>query len=340
LVDLDGDGHIDLLSGSWPGEIFFFKGDPKRAFAPPVKLKNKLGKTINIDGGRRPDSGNYLLIAGDAQFESTPKGQVIIYEGERIEVPEGKQAGITGTASTVHAVDWNGDGKLDLLVGNIGGGVYLVPNEGDAKSFAFGKEEKLQAAGKAISAPGGDAGPFAADWDGDGKLDLLVGAGDGSVWLYRNLGKGKLPELAVGVQLVPPGKTSYGADVPKEPRRGTRAKVCAADWNGDGKLDLLVGDYATQKPNLPEPTPEEKAEHDKLRKELQTVQKRWSELYEQIYGTKRLKEKEKREPLEKEMRTVRERMQELHKRLPRESETHGWIWLFVRQTAEAKAEQR
>ena len=27
-----------------------------------------------------------------------------------------------------------------------------------------------------------------------------------------------------------------------------RAKVCVADWNGDGRLDLLVGDFATQKP--------------------------------------------------------------------------------------------
>lgn len=114
-MDLDGDGHIDLLSGSWPGEIFFFKGGPKRTFAAPVKLKDKFGKTINIDGGLNKDTPNYILVAGDAQFETTAKGTVIIYEGDRIEVPEGKEAGITGTASTVHPVDWNGDGKLDLL---------------------------------------------------------------------------------------------------------------------------------------------------------------------------------------------------------------------------------
>ena len=56
-----------------------------------------------------------ILIAGDAQFEKNDKGTtVIVYEGERIEVPEGKQAGITGTASAVHAADWDGDGELDL----------------------------------------------------------------------------------------------------------------------------------------------------------------------------------------------------------------------------------
>jgi hypothetical protein len=216
---------MDLLSGSWPGEIFFFKGGAKRAFAAPVKLKNKFGKAINVDGGRRPDAGNHIFIAGDATFESSPNGgHVIVYEGERIEVPEGKQAGITGTASVVHAVDWNGDGKLDVLVGNINGGVYFLPNEGEVGAVALGKEQPLSAGGIRINAAGGDAGPFAADWDADGKLDLLVGCGDGSVWFYRNTNKGDIPILAAGIQLVPPGHSGYGADSPNEPRRGTRAK--------------------------------------------------------------------------------------------------------------------
>ena len=47
-MDLDGDGHIDLISGSWPGEIFFFRGGPKRTFAAPVKLTRKITSTIGI----------------------------------------------------------------------------------------------------------------------------------------------------------------------------------------------------------------------------------------------------------------------------------------------------
>ena len=336
-MDLDGDGIPDLISGSWPGEIFFFKGKGKGRFEAPVKLKDKNGKTINIGGGRR-DTGDMILVAGDADFEKTDKGTVIVYEGERIEVPEGKEAGITGTASAVHAVDWNGDGTIDLLVGDIGGKVYLVPNEGTLTRYAFGKERQLLAGGKPLQVDG-DAGPFACDWDGDGKLDLLVGSGDGSVWFYRNVGKGKEPELAAGLQLVPPGDALHGADAPKEPRRGIRAKVCAVDWDGDGRLDLLVGDYTRQKADRPEPSAAEKAEQDKLRKELETVRQRFSELIEKVHGPSRAKDKAEREKVEKEFQEVMERMRGLQEKLPPEYETHGWVWLYRRKPAEARADR-
>jgi hypothetical protein len=195
LVDLDGDGIPDLISGSWPGELFFFKGKGKGAFEAPVKLKDKNGKTINVGGGVRKDGGDMILIAGDATFEKTGKGTVVLYNGERIEIPEGKQAGITGTASAVHAVDWDGDGRIDLLVGDIGGSVYLIPNEGTRQKYAFGKERQLQAGGKPLHV-NGDAGPFACDWDGDGKLDLLVGQyHDGRLRIYRNTGTNAQPKF-------------------------------------------------------------------------------------------------------------------------------------------------
>jgi len=336
-VDLDGDGIPDIISGSWPGEIFFFKGGPNHTFAPPVKLKDKNGKTINIGGGRQKDNGDMILIAGDATFEKNDKGRdVIVYEGEKIEIPEGKSGGITGTASAVHAVDWNGDGVLDLLVGDIRGRVWLVPNEGTKEKWAFGEARQLTAGGKPIMV-GGDAGPFACDWDGDGKIDLLVGDGEGVVWFFRNIGTNKAPELAAGVKLVKAGEAHFDKDVPKEARRGIRAKVCAVDWTGSGRLDLLVGDFATQKPNRPEPSAKEKAEQDKARKELETIRTRWQELYEKLHGNKRVKDKAERAKLEKEMNEVRQKMSELYKKVPQEYEDHGWVWLFKRKPKEAKA---
>src|SRR5262249_27212523 len=153
---------------------------------------------------------------GNAEFETAPDGgNIVNYHGQKIKSTPEKPVFVTGTASAVHAFDWNGDGAIDLIVGDIRGGVYLIPNEGTRTSYAFGKEKPLMAGGEPIRVEGGDAGPFVADWDGDGKPDLLVGAGDGSVWWYRNIGSAKAPELAKGEMLVPPGEAHYGDDVPK-----------------------------------------------------------------------------------------------------------------------------
>ncbi|MBX7105626.1 MAG: FG-GAP-like repeat-containing protein [Gemmataceae bacterium] len=328
MVDLDGDGHIDMLSGSWPGEIFFFKGFPAGRFGEAVKLKDKNGKTINIGGGRRPDSDGSILIAGDAKFEKDDKGNsIVVYEGEKIPVPKGKSAGITGTASSVCAFDWDGNGTIDLIVGDIGGSVYFVPNEGTKTNPQFGTEQMLEADGKRINIPGGDAGPTVADWDGDGKPDLIVGAGDGSVWLYRNVGTREKPVLQAGVPLVaapPRGDPIVAA------RPGVRTKVCAVDFDGDGKLDLLVGDMAEQKPDRPDPTPEEKKEHDKLRKEFDEVLGTYRKLVDKLHGSKAVTDEDERKKARKELEETSERMMKLREKIPAESETHGWVWFHKR----------
>lgn len=68
-----------------------------------------------------------------------------------------------------------------------------------------------------------------ADWNSDGEPDVLVGSGDGYVWLLLNSGKGKLS--------LPKRVSTGNGDL----RIGTsEITVSMADMNGDSKSDLVI----------------------------------------------------------------------------------------------------
>ncbi len=173
--------------------------------------------------------------------------------------------------------DWDGDGDYDMVLGHISGPVKYFENTG---GLQFADRGALMLNGKALDA--NDGGPCIVDWTGDGKLDLILGDGEGAVKLFETKSKGS-KNLVPGVpaQLIPglsenagweprkrDPKTSSGLS-PNRP--GVRTKPYAADWNSDGKLDLLVGDYiqvSTPKMAL---TAKQKLELAAAKKESQQV---------------------------------------------------------------------
>jgi hypothetical protein len=82
-VDLDGDGYADIISGSWPGELFLFRGLPGGKFAAPEMLKDKDGNIINIGGGIQEQPEGGILITGHGEFKETPDGNFVTYHGKR-----------------------------------------------------------------------------------------------------------------------------------------------------------------------------------------------------------------------------------------------------------------
>src|SRR5262249_40197489 len=108
------------------------------------------------------------------------------------------------------AVDWNGDGHLDLVVGNFPGTFSLFKGRGKGEFLPV--PEAIMTGDQPLSLQGHHSDPFVVDWDGDGDLDLLSGSSEGGAqWAENRAGPGKTPELKAFRELIkhgPPGE--YG----------------------------------------------------------------------------------------------------------------------------------
>jgi hypothetical protein len=277
--DWDGDGDEDLIAGDTAGYINFVEnldgGDPPR-WAPPVYLKAggeiiriQAGPNGSIQGPCEAKWGYTVPNVADWNHDGLPDivinsiwGEVLWYENvgtrtapeltvaEPIEVawngpppkpewlwwePKGNQL-VTQWRTTPWVIDLNRDGLNDLVMLDREGYLAFFERrmmDGKARLLP-GKRIFLDEEGEPLRLNPNRAGKsgrrkFAmTDWDGDGKLDVLINsrnidfmrnvAEDGGGYMFKNLG-------------------------PLDQRRLAGHSTCPAivDWDRNGIPDLLIG---------------------------------------------------------------------------------------------------
>ncbi len=139
-----------------------------------------------------------------------------------------------GARATPTPVDWNNDGRKDLVAGALDGRLHLFINESADSLPDFRAEQFVQENGQDLVIPTLRSSPFVADLDDDGRKDILSGDTSGRLLLYSNTGTDDAPTFSGYIFVESSG-------IPIDLDGSARSRPFACDWTGDGLIDVLIG---------------------------------------------------------------------------------------------------
>lgn len=157
-----------------------------------------------------------------------------------------------GSLVVPNVVDWDGDGKLDIVSGNSMGFIFFFKNTGTNTKPVYQDPTYLEAGGQRIHVqPGyrddiqgplearwGYTCPKVVDWNEDGLLDILTGDSRGKFMVYLNVGTKSRPKLAAEHPLYLDGMDMFGTwrVKPGVAKLGAKMAYIIMDKNDDFHL--------------------------------------------------------------------------------------------------------